>query len=450
MHKLGRSVLLALAFPASVRAQENAEFAIASGIALDSIRGGYLSNALVSVSGTKRHVLTDTLGRFQIDSLIEGDYSFRLSHPLLDTLGVGVVTQPTHIMAGQKVQLILSIPSASTVVQRKCSEKARKQGDAALIGIVTYADTDIPPPSAEVAVTWTDFSVGGKTVVKSVQHRAAKTRADGSYVVCGIPQDLETGVVAYAGTDSTSEIPVSFTNGLVLQSFHLQPGVTSQSDSNAPYRNRATVAGKVSDEKGVPIEGARVAVDADNAVTTTDHDGNFRLAGVRPGTRAISVRKLGHAARDAIVDVTSLRSADVTIQLSTATRVLPTVSISALRDVGLQRVGFTERKRTATGVFFGQREIEGKNSPRLNRIIETIPFFRDGRYTCMRYWVDGHMWSTASDMDASEGPDAFLSGAEIGAVEVYTPLYAPAEFTVSSKYGQCASVVIWTKSKLGI
>lgn len=60
------------------------------------------------------------------------------------------------------------------------------------------------------------------------------------------------------------------------------------------------------------------------------------------------------------------------------------------------------------------------------------------------------MWSTASDMDATEGPDAFLSGAEIAAVEAYSPLYAPGEFIVSSKYGQCASVVVWTKAKLGI
>ena len=148
--------------------------------------------------------------------------------------------------------------------------------------------------------------------------------------------------------------------------------------------------------------------------------------------------------------MTALRPTDVVIKLSTATQVLPTVNVSALREVGLQRVGFTKRKRTAVaGVFFGPREIEGKNSPRLGRIIETVPFFRDGRYVCIRYWVDGHMWSTASDVDASEGPDAYLSGAEIAAIEVYSPLYAPAEFVVSSKHGSCASVVIWTKSKVG-
>jgi hypothetical protein len=348
-------------------------------------------------------------------------------------------------------QLVLSVPSASTVVQRKCTESDRKQGGAALLGTVTYADTDLPPATAEVAVTWTDFSVGGKTVAKTAQKRSAKTRVDGTYLVCGIPQDLQTGIVAYSGADSTSEIPVSFANGLVIQSFHLSAVEAPQGENISAPDNRAIVVGKVTDEKGVAIEGARVAVDADIAVATTNHEGLFRLGGVRTGTRAITIRKLGYVARDAVVEVTRLRPTDVVLKLYTATQVLPTVNVSALRDVGLQRVGFTGRKRTATsGIFFGQREIEGKNSPRLSRIIETVPFFMDGRYTCIRYWVDGHMWSTASDMDASEGPDAFLSGAEIAAVEVYSPLYAPAEFVVSSKYGQCASVVIWTKSKVGI
>jgi hypothetical protein len=43
-------------------------------------------------------------------------------------------------------------------------------------------------------------------------------------------------------------------------------------------------------------------------------------------------------------------------------------------------------------------------------------------------------------------PDAFLSGAELGAIEVYDELSTPAEFMRGE---QCATVVIWTKQKLG-
>ena len=71
------------------------------------------------------------------------------------------------------------------------------------------------------------------------------------------------------------------------------------------------------------------------------------------------------------------------------------------------------------------------------------------RYSCVRYWIDGHPWSSMSDTDASLGPDAFLSGAELGAVEVYGPLTAPPEFMAISGSGLCASVVVWTKFKIG-
>jgi hypothetical protein len=432
-----------------LEAQPSAPTATVTGVAIDSVRGGYLANATITVSGSTRRATTDGSGQFRIDSLVDGNYSFRLSHPLLDTLGVGVFTQSLRLKAGDTTDLILAVPSPATVVHRKCSAAQLKQGEAALIGTVTYADIDLPPPNAEVAVAWTDFAVGKNSVTRTPQRRTTTIRSDGSYIVCGIPKDLETGVLAFAGADSTSEVPVSFATGLVIRSFHIPVPVTAPLDSGANNDQRAVISGKVVNTKGTAVDGARVAVEADNAVTTTDRNGNFRLGGVRSGTRSISVRKLGYAATDGIVDVAMQHANDAQIELSVATQMLPTVNVSALRDVGLQRVGYTERKRTATGIFLGQREIEGKNSPRLSRIIETVPFFRDGRYTCIRYWVDGHMWSTASDRDVNEGPDAFLSGAEIAAIEVYSPLYAPAEFIVSSKYGQCASVVIWTKAKLG-
>jgi hypothetical protein len=47
-------------------------------------------------------------------------------------------------------------------------------------------------------------------------------------------------------------------------------------------------------------------------------------------------------------------------------------------------------------------------------------------------------------------PDFFLSGSEIGAIEIYDELSAPAEFARISMGGEpCAVVVIWTKRKLG-
>jgi hypothetical protein len=64
----------------------------------------------------------------------------------------------------------------------------------------------------------------------------------------------------------------------------------------------------------------------------------------------------------------------------------------------------------------------------------------------VNYFVDGMRWFTAAKLDPDMSPDNFLSGAELGAIEVYDELTTPAEFMAPN---QCATVVIWTKNKLG-
>ncbi|HEX6575130.1 MAG TPA: carboxypeptidase-like regulatory domain-containing protein, partial [Gemmatimonadaceae bacterium] len=352
MYKSIRMLFLAVTYPVLTQAQTAAvATGTVGGIAIDSIRGGYLKNATITITGSELRVKTDTLGRFMFTSLPEGRYSFRLSHPLLDTVGIGVLTQPLRVNHADTTRLILSVPSPATVARRRCSNTERAIGEAALVGTVTYADSDLPAPSAEVVVAWTDFAVASKSVNKTAQRRFGRTHSDGTYIVCGIPADLQTGIIAYSGADSTAEIPVTFANGLVIQSFHIPSAVSSELSDTAGG-SRVAIFGKITDEKGAAIEGARVAIDADNAATTSDSNGEFRLTGVRSGTRSISVRKIGYAASDAIVDLSSQRPNEANIKLSAVTQMLPTVNVSAIRDVGLQRVGFTERKRTATGTFF--------------------------------------------------------------------------------------------------
>jgi hypothetical protein len=427
----------------------SARFATVTGLAVDSVKGGYLRDAIVTVEGTKRLAVTGSLGRFRIDSITAGTYALRLSHPILDTLGISVVTQHTELKAGVETYFVLSVPSPATIVGRKCSATERKLGDAAAAGVVLDADTEMPSEGATVVVAWVDIALGTKSIEKTPQRRSAPVRADGTYLICGIPSDLQTGVMALRGKDSTAEVPVSFVNRLVLQSFHLPLARDAQtsSPSELPVAGNASLTGHIVGQKGDAIEGARIAVESDNAVTISDAGGAYRLNGVRAGTRLVTIRKLGYSAEERSVDFSSVTPRAMNFRLSPVSQVLETVTISAMRDIGLQRVGFSERHRLGSGTYLGPKEIEGKNSPRLGVLLETVQVLK--RYSCVRYWIDGHMWSSMSDTDASLGPDAFLSGAELGAVEVYGPLTAPAEFVAVSKSGMCASVVVWTKNKIG-
>lgn len=446
---LGLLMMLAGASVERAAAQQpvlQSGFATVTGVAIDSVRGGYLRGAIVSLSNTSRIAITDSLGRFRIDSISAGTYSLRLSHPLLDTLGLSVVTRPIELKQGDPTYFVLSIPSPTTIVGRKCSPTERKLGDAALAGVVLDADTEMPSVGTEVIVAWMDYVVGTKSIEKTPQRRSSTVKEDGSYLVCGIPSDLQTGILAARGKDSTAEVPVVFSNRLVVQSLHL-PRSEDSIVATTSSKRTASLTGRILGQNGKAIDGARIAVEADNAVTTSDVNGAFTLSGVRAGTRLVSVRKLGYAPAELSLDFNSVTPRTSTVTLVPVSSVLETVTVTALRDVGLQRVGFTERRRLGAGTYLGPKEIDGKNAPKLGILLEEVPLLR--RYTCVRYWVDGHMWSSMSDDDGSLGPDAFLSGAELGAVEVYGPLTAPAEFIALSKQGLCASVVVWTKFKIG-
>jgi hypothetical protein len=465
-----------LAAPAALMAQSGAAAppkATITGVAVDSVRGGYLKGAIVSVSGTTLSGMTDAEGRFRIDSVPAGSRYLEVMHPLLDSLSI-IVRSPEKIVPETgSLSFVLAVPSAKTIVGAKCNPDDLARGPAALVGTVQDADTDAPASGATVSVEWTDYQLGNKSMARLPQRRIATVRPDGTYRVCGIPSDLVTGAVAYRGNDSTSQVPVNFGNGIGVVAFHLPAGevaaapatvTTPQAPGAAraaitPPKGHATLTGKVVDIGGTPLSGARVELEADNAVATSDNQGAFTMTGLRSGTRSLSVRRLGFQAVEVPVDLSANAPRQVTVTMSHFVPVLDAVRISAVREIGLNRVGFSDRKKAGNGTFYGPDVIAARNPDKLNMLLETAPSLRMGtdadghRYVtgrnngCVDYWVDGHRWYTGNSNDPQMSPDNFLSGAELAGVEIYDELSAPAEF--ASIDGSCAVVVIWTKQKLG-
>lgn len=431
------------------------------GVAVDSVHGGYLRDALVSLSPAGRTAVTDSIGQFRIDAVPGGTYSLRLSHPILDTLGLTVSTRAFEVKQGAPTTLLLAIPSPATILTRKCSETERLLGGSALFGVVTDADTEMPSAGAEVIVAWTDFEVGKKSISRKPQRRTATVHSDGTFIVCGVPSDLATGVVARRGSDSTAAVPVSFANGVAMQSFHLPEPIGNAVADTAMHGVAAgtgLLTGIITDANGNPVKGARVAVDNDAAVAVSRDDGRYSLVGLRSGTRSLNVRRLGFEPVDIPVELSSVQPRQLNVKLSKFVPVLETVRISALRTLGLDRVGFSERKKAGMGRYLTPEQLDRWNSPRINDALRMVPSLRtgrtaDGRTTisgrfgdCVRYFIDGHLWS-----DMSEGPDMFIAGPEIGAIEVYSPQSAPGEFMSHDRLGRtCNSVVVWTKWKLRI
>jgi hypothetical protein len=116
--------------------------------------------------------------------------------------------------------------------------------------------------------------------------------------------------------------------------------------------------------------------------------------------------------------------------------------VEARRDLALERVGFTGRRRMGTGRYVTLEELERRNALRVSDYLTHIPVLRRGydmSDRCVTYWVDGAHWSVH--------PDEFMHPTEVAAIETYTAALAPIEF---QRLDGCAVVLIWTKWKLGI
>jgi hypothetical protein len=438
-------------------------FATVTGIAVDSLHGGYLRNAVVRVNGTPRASVTDSLGRFRIDSIPPGAHVIELIHPLLDTLGLAIKTQPISFEAAKTARVALATPSPSTVIATKCTAAERQVGPAAAIGMVLGADTDMPAAGAHVSLDWTDIESVAKQFQRSPKKRIAAVQSDGSFRICGLPEDFGANAVAYREKDSTSVVGVRFSPLLAIVTLFL-PEANATVGSASP-RPSGILRGKIVNGDGAPIARARIAVENDTLVALTNQEGGFNLDGITTGTRSVSVRALGFEPTETVLAIRAGAPAQLDLKLAKFVPVLNSVIVSAKRDASLERVGFTERKASASGKFFTPADLEQRNPLKLNYLLEAVTTLRTRRTasgqsyvtgrdnTCVTYFVDGARWATPARMDPddpdSSSPNAFVSGGELAAVEVYDALSAPPEFATQGFNGQsCAAVVIWTKSKL--
>lgn len=444
------------AAPASVR-----------GVAVDSLNGGLLRGALIGVSGTSRSAITDSLGRFRIDNISPGSYRLEMLHPVLDTAGISVVTRPFPLLPGQALVTVVAVPSPATVIATKCPVPERTRGPGALLGLILDADSDAPVGGARVTLDWTEVQVDRKQFNRIPSVRVATTAADGSFRICGLPSDFTANLAATRGPDSTAVVGVRIAPLLGIVTLRLGTSMNTRSPSvridsivKRVARTNATVGGRVVNENGAPVADARISVDADEGIAITPADGTFRITGVRAGTRLLSVRKIGYEPQEMAVHLSSTSQKEYTVRLSRPVAVLDAVRVTALRDLGLSRVGFAERRKSGSGRYITAEDIERRNPQRLINVLETLPVLRTGtdnvgrRYVtgrpragasgCIRYWVDGVPWAAGTNMGALDAPDSFIMPNEIAAIEVYGASETPAQF-MSSRF--CETVVVWTKWK---
>jgi hypothetical protein len=200
------------------------------GMAVDSIHGGPLIGAAIQLDGTDRLGITDSLGRFLIDSIKPGSYKILVDHEILDTLGISLSTAPMEFAANHVTRIVIAVPSSDFLAGRFCTPARRALGPGVLVGRVREPDSPKAAVGARVSLVWYDPDpppMAGVPIKikKDPRVREATVGEDGTYRLCGLPEKFEGKLQAQrkdGGT--TAEVPVTQDGGVVtLRSMSVAP-----------------------------------------------------------------------------------------------------------------------------------------------------------------------------------------------------------------------------------
>jgi len=419
-----------------------------AGVVVDSLRRRPLAGAEIVIAGTLVAAVSDSLGRFTLDSMAPGRYSVAFFHPLLDSISVAAAPRTLSVPLEAGKGILLAIPSASTLVRGIC-QIDQAAGRALLVGRVTDPDTGAPVSGASVFVSWSDYEVTKKKGIdRTPRVVQGGTDMTGTYRVCGVPVEIDA--VVHATFDSASTSPVAISSratGLIIRDLTLAVPELSAG-------KRTSVTGTVKTADGVPIVSASVGIPGFARTAVTDSAGAFTFADAPLGTRTVVVRRIGFVPATIPVDLTSRETHRLDIVMSEQALIIDPTYVIARRERALARVGFSTRRERGIGQFRTRQDFERQNPTFLTDIVGTLRGVRidytDGKRVirgagagaeCAHLVVDGvHRGSLVEgDMDDAVVPQ------HIAALEVYSGSEVPPQFENALARG-CLTIVVWTRT----
>ena len=405
-------------------------------------------------------VVSDSLGRFVVDSVERGRYIAGFLHPMLDSLGLALAQRPLEITADGEVSFDLAVPSPGRIEGALCGPSVDKANDGVIIGYVLNAHSLTASDGASVMAQWDEISLGGGGIDRKLVTRRSTSDGSGWFSLCGVPTQSTVALRAAVGPDTSGpiEIDVPKTHIARRNLYVDHPSAADTLSPSARVNDTATstaplLRGWVRTEDGVPVPGARIAIFGSNASAETNTDGEFQLTGMHGGTQTLLTHAIGFLPDERAVDLTDQRL-PVIVGLTSLRRFLDTVHVRAERRSLTSAVGFDDRRKLGAGRFFTADEIERMHPHELTDILRhapTLDMHTDNQHNVtirMRgdmqsctpaIFVDGKQFINweLNDLNGIVQPD------QIAGLELYTPSLTPAEFRTKMA---CGTVVVWTRA----
>ena len=453
---------LSLGVPLSAAAQNDRSGRL-EGRVIDSARARPLVGArVVTVSADERvnasgAALTDTSGRYRIDSLTPGRYWVEFESPVLDSLEITLAPRQVVIVAGQTATIDLGLPPATKLRDAVCPGVPLPPQTGVLYGHVVDTEIEGPLSNVVLAMSWQDRDVDRATG-RPVNHErtaSATTDARGWYRLCGVPTDtwLYLQLQHKGRTGAVSRAMVSDSLGIAVRHLSFTASTSNRGADSLAVRTdgavepsasgTALLSGIVRGLGDAPLAAADVGVRGTGASARTDALGRYALRGLPAGTQVLDVRHLGYEPAEMSVELRSGR---------TMTRDVPLqriVNLDSIRVVA-QRSHYREftalERRKPFGVYIGPEEMESRRRVTYaSDVIAQIPGFRIIGQGYNAQVIGGRGATRCTPNIVVDGvPNVSIndvSAAEIGAIAVDRD----GEITPALYNRGCGAIMIWTK-----
>lgn len=437
---VGVAALAAATFSGPLAAQDAT--VTVRGYAYDSLRSEPLGGAVISVIGTGKTTISDRRGRFELEGIAPGTYTFTMNHDALDSLGLTGVSARVEVSDGRR-EVRLAVPSFAAFWSAGCASRAPR--DSILVYGAVRRPSDLSPVrNAKVELAWIDLGVKGKKeITQQAQTLSTTTDSTGAFGFCGAPKGA--GLRIRASTDvAASGIIDLLPNETRVRWRDLTIGQYLNIDSTQV----GTIAGVVLRGPGMPVAGARIVMD-EVPEALSDDEGRFAISGVPAGTRQLQVLSVGTEPVSRVVDVAVSRTSDLVVHMDRMTT-LAAARITGSPFIRHMAEGLASRQKLSFGAFLDSTDFAGHGTTRtafegvaglvvrpVGRQYALLLKESAANQCAANLFVDGvrqmdqeRLWSLAPD--------------EVKAVEIYRRgTLVPPEFQVQRS--NCGSVAVWTR-----
>src|SRR5215207_2189532 len=171
--------------------------ALVRGLVFDSLASLPLVGAGVQLvrddsARQTRMATTDSIGSFAFPDVAPGRYLIGFFHPSVDSLEIDTPVSRVQVSPESRTVIVdLAVPSGERLRTAFCGARARGDSSGALVGWLRDADSDAPIADGRIVLTWSELVMDTRGLRLEQRRSPAKARANGFYVACDLPGDVD-------------------------------------------------------------------------------------------------------------------------------------------------------------------------------------------------------------------------------------------------------------------